>query len=98
VTDKRSGRQVHQTIQRLPAMNPELQALHSRFEPYLIHPWPDVIWADYWLVTGVCLPLLISIGTTIWFTIGCWKDIILFFRRLRVECVDNHDDGTVDRS
>jgi hypothetical protein len=63
---------------------------------YLIHPWSDVVWADYWLVTGIYLPLVISIGTTIWFTVGCWKDLVLFFRRLRVERVDTHDDGTVD--
>ncbi len=65
---------------------------------YLIHPWSDSAWADYWLVTAIYLPLAISIGTTIWFTIGCWKDLFLFFRRLKVERVDSHDDGTVDKN
>jgi SSS family solute:Na+ symporter len=62
---------------------------------YLIRPWPDFVWADYWLVTGIYLPLLISIGTTVWFTVGCWNDLVRFFRRLRTERVDAHDDGTV---
>jgi hypothetical protein len=46
-------------------------------------------------VTGIYLPLLIAIATTIWFTIGCWNDLILFFRRLRTERTDPNDDGTV---
>ena len=63
---------------------------------YLVHPWSDGTWASYWLVTGIYLPLLISIATTIWFTIGCWNDLVLFFRRLRTERRDAHDDGSVD--
>jgi SSS family solute:Na+ symporter len=63
---------------------------------YFVRPWSDIGWADYWLVTGIYLPLLISILTTVWFTIGCWNDLILFFRRLRTERVDIHDDGTVE--
>ncbi len=61
----------------------------------LLHPWPAAVWAQYWLVTGIYLPLLISIGTTVWFSIGCWSDLVMFFRRLRVERVDLHDDGSV---
>ncbi len=61
----------------------------------LIQPWSNIAWADYWLFTGIYLPLLISIGTTIWFTMGCWSDLVLFFKRLRVERIDLHDDGTV---
>ncbi|HEY3321609.1 MAG TPA: sodium:proline symporter [Planctomycetota bacterium] len=52
-------------------------------------------WADYSLITGIYLPLLIGAGTTIWFTIGCWQDMRVFFKRLREEKVDVHDDGTV---
>jgi SSS family solute:Na+ symporter len=62
---------------------------------YLIHPWSDGAWAEYWLITGLYLPFVISVITTIWFTSGCWKDLILFFRRLRSERIDKHDDGTV---
>ena len=63
---------------------------------YLIRPWPASVWVNYWLVTGIALPLLISVATTIWFTIGCWIDLRVFFRRLKTEKVDAHDDGTVD--
>ncbi len=63
---------------------------------YLVQPWSNIAWADYWLVTGIYLPLVISILTTIWFTIGCWTDLVSFFRRLKVERVDSHDDGTVN--
>jgi len=62
---------------------------------YLIHPWSARTWADYWLVTGIYLPLLISIATSIWFTIGCWRDLVSFFVRLRAQRVDTDDDGTV---
>ena len=39
----------------------------------------------------------VNVGTvtTVWFTIGCWHDMRVFFRRLREERVDVHDDGTV---
>jgi SSS family solute:Na+ symporter len=53
------------------------------------------IWADYSLITGIHLPLLIGAVTTIWFTIGCWHDMREFFKRLNEEKVDIHDDGTV---
>jgi SSS family solute:Na+ symporter len=65
---------------------------------YLVHPWPALSWAYYWLVTNIYLPLAISILTTIWFTIGCWKDLLLFFRRLAAKKIDAADDGTVDHS
>ena len=55
---------------------------------YLVRPWPAVVWADYWLVVGIYLPLLIGVATTVWFTIGCWNDLRRFFARLRIETVD----------
>jgi hypothetical protein len=64
---------------------------------YLLHPWSNLAWADYWLWTGIYLPLLIAIGTTVWFTIGCSYDLRLFFRRLAMERIDLHDDGTVNK-
>jgi SSS family solute:Na+ symporter len=63
---------------------------------YLFHPWSNDLWAAYWLWTGVYLPLAIGLVTTIWFTWGCTHDMVVFFRRLRVEKVDDHDDGTVN--
>ena len=40
---------------------------------------------------------MISVVTTAWFTIGCWGDMRLFFRRLKTERVDATDDGTVSK-
>ena len=60
------------------------------------HRWSDTTWANYWLIVGLYIPFVISVLTTIWFTIGCWNDLVLFYRRLRSERVDGHDDGTVD--
>jgi len=63
---------------------------------YLIHPWSSVIWANYWFVTAICLPLVIGAVTTVWFTIGCFHDLRIFFRRLHEEKIDLHDDGVVE--
>jgi len=62
---------------------------------YLIHPWSAAVWANYWFVQAICLPLVIGVVTTVWFTIGCFRDMRVFFRRLREETVNLHDDGTV---
>ena len=62
---------------------------------YLIHPWSNAAWADYWLWTGIYLPLAIAVFTTVWFTIGCWLDLRLFIRRLAGERNDRNDDGFV---
>lgn len=58
-------------------------------------PFSNETWANYWFVVAICLPLLIAVATTIWFTIGCWLDMREFFRRLREEPVDSSDDGRV---
>ena len=52
-------------------------------------------WAWYYLGTGIYLPLVIGACTTVWFTIGCFHDMRIFFRRLREESVNPDDDGTV---
>lgn len=62
---------------------------------YLIYPWSAKVWATYWLITAILLPLIIGIVTTLWFTWGCWHDMKAFFRRLREERVDLTDDGSV---
>jgi len=52
-------------------------------------------WADYWLWTAIYMPLVIGVVTTLWFTWGCTHDMVKFFKALREEKVDEHDDGTV---
>jgi len=61
----------------------------------LRHPFANGTWANFWLWTGIWLNLCIGVVTTIWFTIGCTYDMRVFFRRLRQEKEDVHDDGTV---
>ncbi len=65
---------------------------------YLIHPWSSELWADFWLITAIWMPLAIGLVTTVWFTIGCFCDLRLFFRRLKEEKVDLDDDGTVENN
>jgi SSS family solute:Na+ symporter len=63
---------------------------------YLVHPFSSRVWAQYWRVSAIWLPLAVTIVTTVWFTIGCTSDLRLFFCRLRGERVDVRDDGTVE--
>jgi SSS family solute:Na+ symporter len=63
---------------------------------YLVKPWSAEIWADYWFVVGIILPLIIAVATTIWFTIGCCQDLKKFYRRIKQEQVDPEDNGTVN--
>ena len=63
---------------------------------YLIHPWSSGAWADFWFVQAICMPLAIGVATTVWFTIGCFHDLRIFFRRLHEEKIDLHDDGVVE--
>jgi len=58
-------------------------------------PWSDDVWLHYSHIMCVWFPLILGVLTTIWFTIGCTKDMRIFFRRLKEEKVDAHDDGTV---
>lgn len=61
----------------------------------VIHPWSTASWVNYWFIFGLCLPLIISVFTTVWFTIGGTREIVLFLRALRHEKRDDRDDGTV---
>ena len=61
----------------------------------LVHPLSTEWWARYWRIAGIWLPLAALVVTTVWFTIGCTRDLRVFFRRLREERIDPADDGTV---
>lgn len=61
----------------------------------LISPWPDSAWSKYWHVTGISIPIFMSIATAIWFTWGGFHDIIKLFRRLKEQEVNHLDDGAV---
>jgi len=62
---------------------------------YLVSPWSSEAWVNFWFVQAICMPLAIGVATTVWFTIGCFHDLRIFFRRLREEKIDLQDDGMV---
>lgn len=62
----------------------------------LVSPWPFQWWANYWFVSGFILPFVVASLTAVWFTIGGISDMKVFFKRLKMERPDAHDDGTVD--
>ena len=61
----------------------------------LYRPWPKEIWINYWMVTGIALPLVIAVITLVWFSIGAWGDLKYFFTTLKTMKRDASDDGTV---
>lgn len=61
----------------------------------LLSPWTEDLWASYWHIAGLGLPLFIAFVTGIWFTWGGVRDIREIFRRLRAQKVNHLDDGTV---
>lgn len=60
---------------------------------YLVRPWSDQVWAHYWGISMVFLPLAIGVATTVWFTIGGLRDLRIFFRRLRAETLEINAGG-----
>ena len=62
---------------------------------YLIMPWSNEAWANFWLIQAMAIPLVIGLVTTVWFTFGCSRDLIAYLRMLRTKRSDDHDDGSV---
>jgi len=58
-------------------------------------PWSVSFWSHFWYVIGIGVPVFFASVTAVWFTWGGLRDIREFFRRLKEERVDAHDDGTV---
>lgn len=61
----------------------------------LIAPWPAHLWLRFWHITGIGLPILVSVVTGLWFTWGGTRDIWALFRSLKSAQVDLSDNGTV---
>jgi SSS family solute:Na+ symporter len=64
----------------------------------LIAPWPIPVWSAFWHVIGIGIPLLFAIVTGVWFTWGGIRDMRALSRRLKVQRVNDLDDGTVVNS
>ena len=47
------------------------------------------------MITSIVLPIVIAVGTLIWFGIGGMRDLRDFFAALRTLKRDAHDDGHV---
>ena len=61
----------------------------------LAAPWPLEVWATYYHIMGIGLPIAFAFITGIWFTWGGLRDMRALFRRLSTERVNVLDDGTV---
>ena len=60
-----------------------------------VSPWPISVWATYWHIVGVGIPIFMATVTGIWFTWGGLSDIRGLFRRLKGTKVNPLDDGRV---
>jgi len=61
----------------------------------LIAPWPLEVWKQFWHIVGIGIPVFMSLLTAVWFTWGGTRDIFRLFKNLRVEKINELDDGTV---
>ena len=61
-----------------------------------MQPWPVAWWSNYWWVVGVIIPLIVSICTSVWFTIGGLRDLRRFFVALATGRRDMSDNGRVE--
>jgi SSS family solute:Na+ symporter len=61
----------------------------------IIAPWPEAVWLEFLRISGVYIPVFITILVACWFTGGGLRDMRDFFRHLRAETVNYNDDGTV---
>jgi SSS family solute:Na+ symporter len=61
----------------------------------LLAPWPESVWASYWHVVGIGIPIFFALITAVWFTWGGLRDMRVLFRRLREQKINHLDDGTV---
>ncbi|MBC8041195.1 MAG: sodium:proline symporter [Opitutaceae bacterium] len=60
-----------------------------------IKPWSNEAWLNFWRVTSIGLPILITVITGVWFTWGGIHDIRELFRKLKTYQIDDTDNGTV---
>lgn len=52
-------------------------------------------WFNYAMITSVWVSFVLAIFTTLWFTVGVWKDLRSLFRQLKSAKRVDTDDGTV---
>lgn len=57
--------------------------------------WSPAAWANYWLVVGIVVPIIVGVVTLVWFGIGGIADLRAFFIALKTLKRDATDDGRV---
>lgn len=62
---------------------------------YLVRPWPLSVWATYWHIYAIVIPVFVGVVTTIWFTWGGTRDLLRLFRDLPHVKRSALDDGSV---
>jgi SSS family solute:Na+ symporter len=63
---------------------------------WLLHgPQSDKWWFNFTMVSGVWIPVVVSVITTVWLTIATIRDMADLFRTLRTVSRNDADDGTV---
>jgi solute:Na+ symporter, SSS family len=60
-----------------------------------IKPWAEEVWLQFWHVTAIGVPILITVITGLWFTWGGIHDIRALFKSLKTYQIDDTDNGTV---
>jgi hypothetical protein len=59
----------------------------------IVRPWPTRVWADFWFVSGVVIPLIIATLTFFWFGFGGVLDLRILFSRLSTARLTAHDNS-----
>ena len=59
--------------------------------------WGVGAWAVKFFVTGLAVPLVIGIVTTVWFSFGTTRDLRRLFRDLETRVRDDRDNGMVEK-
>ncbi len=60
-----------------------------------LSPWQNATWIQFWHITGIGIPIVITVVTSIWFTWGGARDIRALFKSLKTALVDVSDNGVV---
>lgn len=57
--------------------------------------WPITWWSNYWYIKIIFIPIILTAITTVWFTWGGIRDLVLLVKRLKILKRNEKDDGTV---
>ena len=63
----------------------------------VFYRWPIEWWGIKFFITGLLVPGIIAVISTVWFAIGGSIDLYRLFKRLDAKIADDTDDGTVEK-